>query len=290
MAEKALDIMRTSASTASAPGIRQAETVTKLIDTTTCIGCKACEVACQQWNDLAPEFTVQFGSYQTLPEMEPQFWNLIRFNETEVNGSLAWLMRKDQCMHCADPGCLVACPAPSAIVQYTNGIVDFNQDACIGCGYCITGCPFNVPKLSKKTSRVYKCTLCVDRVSVGLEPACIKACPTGCLQFGSKPAMLDIAGRRVAQLKANGFPNAGIYDPPGVGGTGVVTVLAHADKPELYRLPKDPSVPAAVSLWKHPIKWLGSFGMIAGVLIATLHYLRFGPKHVPEDKKKVAPG
>src|ERR1017187_421919 len=246
MSEKTLEIKRVSAATTTSPGIRQAETVAKLIDTTTCIGCKACEVACQQWNDLAPEITVQFGSYQTLPELQPQFWNLIRFNETEINGSLAWLMRKDQCMHCAEPGCLIACPAPNAIVQYFNGIVDFNQDYCTGCGYCITGCPFNVPKLSKKTAKVYKCTLCLDRVSVGLEPACIKACPTGCLQFGSKAALLEIGGRRVAQLKANGFPNAGIYDPPGVGGTGVVTVLAHADKPELYRLPKAPTVPVAV--------------------------------------------
>jgi formate dehydrogenase iron-sulfur subunit len=295
MAEKTLEIMRASASTASAPGIRQEATLSKLIDTTTCIGCKACEVACQQWNDLEPELTVQFGSYQTLPELQPRFWNLIRFNEAEVNGSLAWLMRKDQCMHCADPGCLVACPAPNAVVQYANGIVDFNQDACIGCGYCIAGCPFNIPKLNQKTSRVYKCTLCVDRVSVGLEPACIKACPTGCLQFGSKTALLEIGGRRVAQLKANGFPNAGIYDPPGVGGTGVVTVLAHADRPDLYRLPKDPSVPAAVTLWKGPIHWLGGIGMVAGVVIASLHYLRYGPKHVPENDKpgsdkKVAAG
>jgi formate dehydrogenase iron-sulfur subunit len=154
MAEKTLEIMRASGSTASAPGIRQEAALSKLIDTTTCIGCKACEVACQQWNDLEPELTVQFGSYQTLPELQPRFWNLIRFNETEVNGSLAWLMRKDQCMHCADPGCLVACPAPNAVVQYANGIVDFNQDACIGCGYCIAGCPFNIPKLNQKTSRV----------------------------------------------------------------------------------------------------------------------------------------
>ena len=86
-------------------------------------------------------------------------------------------------------------------------------------------------------------------------------------------------------LFRSGFPNAGIYDPPGVGGTGVVTVLAHADRPELYRLPKDPCVPAAVTLWKHPIKWLGDIGMVAGVLIASLHYLRYGPKHVPEDDK-----
>ena len=99
-------------------------------------------MACQQWNDLAPEFTVQFGSYQTLPELDTAVLEPDPLQRSgSQDGSLAWLMRKDQCMHCADPGCLVACPAPSAIVQYTNGIVDFNQDACIGCGYCITGCP-----------------------------------------------------------------------------------------------------------------------------------------------------
>ena len=184
-------------------------------------------------------------------------------------------------MHCAEPGCLASCPAPGAILQYSNGIVDFDQDACVGCGYCITGCPFNIPKLSKSTKKVYKCTLCVDRVSVGLEPACIKACPTGCLQFGSKTAMLDAAQKRVTQLKASGHQQAGLYDPPGVGGTAVITVLKHADQKALYGLPDDPSVPLAVTLWKKPLKWIGLAGMIGGGVVATLHYLRYGPKHVP---------
>ena len=147
-------------------------------------------------------------------------------------------------MHCAEPGCLIACPAPGAIVQYTNGIVDFQQDQCIGCGYCISGCPFDVRSSTRRRSRVYKCTLCVDRVSVGLQPACVKACPTSCLQFGTKDAMLETANTRVAQLKANGFAQAAVYDPPGVGGTGVVTVLAFGDRPELYGLPRDPDCAA----------------------------------------------
>ncbi len=143
-------------------------------------------------------------------------------------------------MHCAEPGCLIACPAPGAIVQYANGIVDFQQDQCIGCGYCMTGCPFNVPKFAAETRRVYKCTLCVDRVSNG--PA------AGVRQGVSRPAacssarkddMLQIAERRVEQLKANGFAQAAVYDPPGVGGTSVVTVLAFGDQPELYGLPEE---------------------------------------------------
>jgi formate dehydrogenase beta subunit len=142
----------------------------------------------------------------------------------------------------------------------------------------MTGCPFNVPKFSPKTRRVYKCTMCVDRVSVGLQPACIKACPTSCLQFGTKEQMLQIANTRVDQLKANGFMQAAVYDPPGVGGTSVVTVLAYGDKPELYGLPADPTIPVSVRLWKGPLKWIGNLAMLGGLLGVFAHYVRFGRK------------
>ncbi len=290
MPGKTLELMRISATATEAPGIRAAATLSKYIDTTSCIGCKACEVACQEWNDLAPETTVQTGTYQTLPQLTPSFWNLIRFNEVENDTGLHWLMRKDQCMHCGDPGCLKACPAPGAIVQYSNGIVDFQQENCIGCGYCITGCPFDVPKLNAKTKKVYKCTLCSDRTAVGLEPACIKACPTGCLQFGTKSQMLDMAQKRVNQLQELGFKQAALYDPPGVGGTGVVTVLAYGDKPELYGLPADPTIPLAVRLWKAPLKWLGNIAIIGGILGTAFHYLKYGPKHVEAEEKRQQAG
>src|SRR5215813_7979698 len=208
MAGKVLDIRAISASTNPAPGIRTAPVVAKLIDTSSCIGCKACEVACQEWNDLPAETTVQLGTYQTLPDTTPDLWNLIRFSEHEAaDGSFQWLFRKDQCMHCADPGCLKACPAPGAIVQYSNGIVDVNPEQCIGCGLCETGCPFDVPRFSQQTGKMAKCTLCVDRTQVGLEPACVKACPTGCLHFGTKEDMLALGNERVRQLKADGNPN-----------------------------------------------------------------------------------
>ncbi len=223
-----LEILRVSASSSPAPGIRLQPTVTKLVDTSTCIGCKACEVACQEWNDLPPETTVQMGTYQTLPDMTENFWNLIKLPRARRRRGRAALADAEGPVHALHrarlPGGL---SGPGAIVQYTNGIVDFQQDQCIGCGYCMTGCPFNVPKFSQKTRRVYKCTLCVDRTSVGLQPACVKACPTSCLQFGTKEQMLEVADKRVDQLKANGFAQAAVYDPPGVGGTGVVTVLAY---------------------------------------------------------------
>jgi formate dehydrogenase iron-sulfur subunit len=255
--------------------------VCKLIDTTTCIGCKACEVACVEWNGYQFRETTFDNTYQTMPETAWNFWNLIKFNEVETDGGLQWLMRKDQCMHCEEPGCLIACPADGAIVQYTNGIVDFNQANCIGCQYCVTGCPFNIPKFNEATKKVYKCTLCSDRVGVGLEPACIKSCPTGCLHFGSKEDMKFEAEKRVNQLKANGHADAGVYDPSGVQGTHVIYVLNDAKHPENYGgLPADPRVPVFVKLWKGPLKWLGGIGMVAGVFGVFMHYIRFGPKEV----------
>ena len=234
-----------------------------------------------EWNDLPFGKTVFDNSYQTMPDTRWNYWNLILFNEHErENGDMMLLMRKHQCMHCAEPGCLEACPADGAIVQYTNGVVDFQQDHCIGCGYCITGCPFNVPKLNSVTKRVYKCTLCTDRISEGLEPACIKSCPTGCLHFGTKEDMLQLAGERATQLRDHfGYDKAGVYDPPGVGGTGVIYVLHDATKPELYGgLPSNPTIPLAVRLWKKPLKWLGNLAIVGGLVGLFVHYLRFGPK------------
>ena len=262
--------------------------VCKLVDTTTCIGCKACEVACLEWNGYEFRDTMFADTYQTMPDTEWNFWNLIRFNEIEDgNGNVQWLMRKDQCMHCEDPGCLLACPADGAIVQYTNGIVDFNQANCIGCQYCVTGCPFNIPKFNAETKKVYKCTLCSDRVGAGLEPACIKSCPTGCLHFGSKEDMLDLANKRVTQLqRETSHKNAGVYNPDGVGGTHVIYVLHDKDKAEQYGgLPQNPTIPFFVKMWKGPLKWLGGLGMFLGAAALFGHYVRYGPKPVePTDE------
>ncbi|MGO9270462.1 MAG: formate dehydrogenase subunit beta [Terriglobia bacterium] len=294
MSQATLRIQKISGHAGPVPGAgtQREFQVCKLVDTTTCIGCKACEVACQEWNDLPFAATTFDNTYQTMPSTAWNFWNLIKFNEhPKEDGTMMWLMRKDQCMHCADPGCLAACPADGAIVQYTNGIVDFQQDKCIGCGYCITGCPFDVPKLNPSTKKVHKCTLCADRVSQSLEPACIKACPTGCLHFGSKEDMKDLAEKRARQLRMHsGFEKAGVYDPPGVGGTGVIYVLHDATNPEAYGgLPANPSIPWTVRLWKTPLKWLGNLAILGGLVGVTLHYLRFGPKTVPERKAEERP-
>jgi len=291
MASGTLQIKAISGHAGTVPGkdVSRDYDVCKLVDTTTCIGCKACEVACLEWNGYDFRETTFDNTYQTMPDTAWNYWNLIRFNERpNEDGTLSWLMRKDQCMHCADPGCLMACPADGAIVQYSNGIVDFNQEHCIGCQYCVTGCPFNIPKFNPTTKKVYKCTLCSDRVSNGLEPACIKACPTGCLHFGSKEDMKSLAERRAAQLREHTpHTNAGVYDPPGVGGTHVIYVLHDKDKAADYGgLPQDPQIPLLVRLWKGPVKWLGGLGIIFGMVGMASHYLRFGPKDADESEQK----
>src|SRR3954466_8767364 len=164
MSQASLEVRRISAHAGTVPGagLKRDYEVAKLIDTTTCIGCKACEVACLEWNGLSFSDTTFQNSYQTMPETTWNFWNLIKFNEYEPEGdggNLMLLMRKDQCMHRRRWGCLIACPADGAIVQYANGIVEGGQDQSIGCGYCNSGCPFNIPKFSPKEQQVFTCVL-----------------------------------------------------------------------------------------------------------------------------------
>jgi formate dehydrogenase iron-sulfur subunit len=274
-----LDIKQRSATTSPSPSIRSTVEVAKLIDISKCIGCKACQVACEEWNDTRDAIGRNVGVYDNPPDLSPDSWTVMRFTEyEEENGRLEWLIRKDGCMHCADPGCLKACPSPGAIVQYSNGIVDFIEEHCIGCGSCITGCPFNIPRISKEDNKAYKCTLCSDRVGVGLEPACVKTCPTGAITFGSKEDMIEHAAGRIVDLKERGYETAGLYDPQGVGGTHVMYVLKHADKPEIYHgLPADPHISAMVGLWKGALKPLALLAMGVTALAGFFHYVKVGP-------------
>jgi len=283
MALQSLDVTRRSASTTTPPGVRETLEVAKLIDVSRCIGCKACQSACMEWNDVRDDVGRNLGVYDNPIDLTDRSWTVMRFYEEELpDQGLQWLIVKDGCLHCEDPGCLRACPAPGAILQYSNGIVDFQQENCIGCGYCQTGCPFNVPRYSMKDQKAYKCTLCSDRVAVGLEPACIKTCPTGALHFGSKADMLEEARERTVELKERGFEKASIYDPAGVGGTHVVYVLPHGD-PGLYRLPRKPEVSPLVALWRSGFaRTLGLFTMIGVVVAGVFHYMKVGPLEVDE--------
>ena len=194
-------------------------------------------------------------------------------------------------MHCEDPGCLRACPADGAIIKYQNGIVDFQQENCIGCGYCISGCPYDIPKFNQKTKKVYKCTLCSDRVGQGLEPACIKACPTGCLKFGTKTEMVQIAGRRAKQLREeSGFVDAGVYDPPSIKGTHVIYVLHDIKRPERYGLPANPQIPPSYTYWKWLAKPTGLVMAMLGIGAVFFHRVFYGPKLPQPEPPEIETG
>ena len=281
------DVVRASATSALPAPERELTKVAKLIDVSKCIGCKACQSACIEWNDTHPEIGTNNGTYENPHDLSAEMFTLMRFTEYEnpETNELEWLIRKDGCMHCEDPGCLKACPAPGAIVQYSNGIVDFISENCIGCGYCVTGCPFNIPRVSNITHKSKKCTLCSDRVAVGQGPACAKACPTQAIVFGTKEDMVTHANARVEDLKSRGYDNAGIYDPQGVGGTHVFYVLQHADKPQLYSgLPADPSISEVVDVWKGPTKAIGLAAIGLAAAGSILHGLfSRGNRVTPED-------
>jgi len=277
-----LSVKRISAGTSPAPAIRSSPEYAKLVDISRCIGCKGCEVACKEWNELAPEETSNFGSYQSHRDLTPTTWLLMRFDEAEVDGDLRWMITKDACLHCEEPGCLYACPAPGAIVQYTNGIVDFEQENCIGCQFCVSACPFDIPRFDARTRKVYKCNMCVDRVQNGLEPACVKTCPTQAISWGPKEDLRTIAAAKVERLQERGFAHAATYDPPGVGGTHMMYVVPHGDRLADYHLPEEPTARqgalGAMPLLRKLAGGLFGIGFV-GVL---LHYLKMGPE-TPAD-------
>ncbi len=285
------DLVKRSASSVPPPE-RQLTPVAKLIDVSKCIGCKACQSACIEWNDTHPEIGVFSGSYENPPDLTPEMFTLMRFTEwVNPEGNLEWLIRKDGCMHCEDPGCLKACPAPGAIVQYSNGIVDFVHENCIGCGYCVRGCPFNIPRISRAEDKpkAYKCTLCSDRVAVGQGPACAKACPTQAIVFGTKEEMTKHAEGRIADLKSRGYANAGLYDPPGVKGTHVMYVLHYADKPEIYaNLPKDPKISPIVEIWKGMFKYAGFVAIGGLAAFSFLQQVVSGANRVSREDEESA--
>ena len=287
------NIVSRSATTLPPPQVRNAAPqVAKLIDESKCIGCKACQVACMNWNDLRDDVGQNIGVYDNPVDLTPSSWTVMKFFEIETpakegkGSNLEWLIRKDGCMHCEDPGCLKACPSPGAIVKYDNGIVDFISENCIGCGYCVKGCPFDVPRISEKDNKAYKCTLCSDRVAVGREPACVKTCPTGAISFGTKDDMVAYGEKRAGELKERGYAGAGLYNPAGVGGTHVMYVMKHADNTALVDLPQNPSVSPMVSLWKGIAKPLAVAGMIGAVVAGFFHYMKVGPHEEKTEEEK----
>jgi formate dehydrogenase iron-sulfur subunit len=280
-------------------------------DTTVCIGCKACEVACKQWNDL-PSDGAQFrkgGSYDHTGELGAATWRHVRFvellepsplaDEAEVLDLVAmaqerapgttvdvaaavqdmsrWVFMSDVCKHCTNAGCMDACPT-GALIRTEFETVVLQQDVCNGCGYCIPSCPFGVVDRDKIDGRAAKCTLCYDRLEDGLEPACAKACPTDSIQFGPYDELLDVAQRRVATLQDRGVDGAYLYgagDAPGeeiAGGLGAFFLLT--EPPERYGLPADADSPI-----QENVVQATAAGMAAGLVAAAAVAAAFkGPR------------
>jgi formate dehydrogenase iron-sulfur subunit len=221
-------------------------------DTSVCIGCKACEVACKEWNQV-PEDGLLFtaNSYDNTGGLGANTWRHVAFIEQdrplrvgdeEHGDAFRWLMSSDVCKHCTHSACLDVCPT-GAIVRTELGTVVVQEDVCNGCGYCVPACPFGVldRREISDDGRVWKCTLCYDRTREGITPACAQACPTESIQYGPLDELRERAGARLEKVVEDGFAGARLYgeDPDdGVGGFGAFFLLL--DEPEVYGLPPDP--------------------------------------------------
>jgi formate dehydrogenase iron-sulfur subunit len=259
-------------------------------DTSICIGCKACEVACKEWNQVPEDgFNLLGMSFDNTGMLGANTWRHVAFIEqtrppdvapvdlgvpkferpgdgtgAEARTAFRWLMSSDVCKHCTHAGCLDVCPT-GALFRTEFGTVVVQQDICNGCGYCVSGCPYGVIDRRDGDGRAWKCTLCYDRLHDGLEPACAKACPTKSIQFGVLDELRERAAHRVEELHERGVPEARLYghDPnDGVGGDGAFFLLL--DEPEVYGLPPDPVVPTrdAAAMWRHA-------GIAASALVAA---------------------
>jgi formate dehydrogenase iron-sulfur subunit len=244
-------------------------------DTTVCIGCKACEVACKEWNQLPDDGMFFTGmSYDNTVALGASTWRHVSFVERPVPlggqkslESFSWLLMSDVCKHCQRAGCLESCPT-GAIVRTEFDSVYVQPDICNGCGYCIVGCPFGVIDRREDDGRAWKCTLCYDRLKDDMTPACAKACPTESIQFGDLDELRHRAEARIEHLHARGTTEAYLYgvdaeNQPGTEGLNAFFLLV--DQPEVYNLPPDPVVPAK----KAGQAWLSLAGAVVGMAIAA---------------------
>ena len=247
-----------------------------LTDTTLCIGCKACEVACKEWNQIPSDGYAFTGfSYDNTVALGHSTWRHVKFIErladagAPADGSAGyrsntfrWDFSSDVCKHCERAGCLEACPTGS-IVRTEFGGVFVQPDVCNGCGYCVVACPFGVIDRRPEDGRAFKCTFCYDRQKAGLTPACATACPTESILFGDLDELREKAHARAAELTRRGIDDAVVYDPTesSVGGTHAIFVLR--GRPEDYNLPPRPEVPTV-----HLRAGWTSVAIAAGLMLA----------------------
>ncbi|MEA2185363.1 MAG: formate dehydrogenase iron-sulfur subunit [Solirubrobacteraceae bacterium] len=252
-------------------------------DTSLCIGCKACEVACKEWNRVPEDGLVHRGmSMDNTGGLSADTWRHVAFIEQrnafelgdDGEGGLRWLMASDVCKHCTHAACLEVCPT-GALFRTEFGTVVVQEDVCNGCGYCIPACPFGVIDRREDDGRAYKCTLCYDRLKDDQTPACAQACPTNSIQFGPLDELRAHAQDRVAQLVQAGEQDAQLYladGDDGIGGAGAFFLLL--DDPEVYGLPPDPVDPVR----RLPAIW-GLTALAAGTILAGVAAAVTGDRH-----------
>jgi formate dehydrogenase iron-sulfur subunit len=240
-------------------------------DTTVCIGCKACQVACHQWNELPAERgpskyglpVLSGNSYDNTGHFSDVNWRHVKFIEqfSADRTEAAWLMMSDVCKHCVNAPCLEVCPT-GAIIRTEFDTVYIQEPACNGCRDCISACPFGVIHVSPTKHIAQKCTFCYDRLKNGMAPACAQACPTESIRFGPLKTLKEKARARVAQLHREGVTKAHLYgeDEKVLGGLNSFYLLV--DKPEVYGLPSNPKLPS------RNVVWSSLWSIIAAVLTA----------------------
>jgi len=258
----------------------------KLYDASKCTACRGCQLACKQWNGLKAGQTKHAGTYQNPPALQTNTYMIIHFQDYAApEGDVRWLFRKEACMHCTNAACVTVCPSGALHYNKDFKTVSMEREKCIGCKECVSSCPFEIPRYDRVTDKVYKCDLCLSRIQADLIPACAKACPTGAVTFGEKSDMIKKAYARVKTLGGD----ANVYGDKYVGGTHVMYVLQ--EKANIYEnLPRDPSVPLTVIVWKDilkPLSLLAAGAVIAG---SFLHYIIHGPKLPDEEPVKEGKG
>lgn len=231
-----------------------------LIDPSRCMGCRACQVACKQWNQLPADETRFTGSYENPPRLSPNTWMRITFQEKETEKGIKWFFGNQRCMHCTDAACKISCPV-GAIDHTETGAVVIDYNKCIGCNWCVANCPFGVISFDRKTNLPQKCTFCSDRQANGYTPSCAGACPTGAIAFGDRGDLLNIAETRVRTMQANGNTKASVYGLEEVGGTGMIYILE--DAPAYYKMPASPGVPLKARVWHFLYRPLRVFVVLA---------------------------
>jgi formate dehydrogenase iron-sulfur subunit len=254
-----------------------------LTDSTLCIGCKACEVACKEWNQIAEDGYEWSGhSYDNTQAVGHSTWRHVKFVENPTQIGIggnsgeqlpSWVFSSDVCKHCEVAGCLEACPT-GAIVRMEFGAVYVQPDICNGCAYCVVSCPFGVVEKNEKDGRAFKCTFCSDRQRAGLTPACAKACPTESIKFGQLDDLRMEAQARLRELEARGVTDAVIYDPVDTSVKGIHAFFLLRGDPRAYNLPPRPEVPAT-----YMKKAWTSAAVAAGALLGATLLAFLGEKH-----------